>query len=550
MKKFISSLVLMSMAFGATANTTNHSSVRTDALDTPSFPAVSDMAKTQARQTAPAGEHKTYSRSSLYFYILFNVSVGEAEDYATEVIYGDNDEVYFKAPLSADKLPADTYLKGVREGNVIKASFPQKYATVMGVDCSLNRMEYRITDEANQTGMYFIADNNEITFTIKDDGSIEMEESVNFSDEIELPDFILGMTDNEDNWTGYGDFNQVYRPFEADMTTLPPNAEITKMQVGFDEYAAKVMDMAIVGDKMYLAGFNPYAPEACITGVINGDKVTFDCGQYLGIDGYFNSFAYFWAVKYEMAYDELYGDMRLQMIPIPSMECSWDAATKTLTTDKTLVVNLGNEELAYLELYHELNGKPYNANAVPAKPMAPVFDVVTEYNPDEYYKYGTARFLLPMIDVNGNLLDTSKMYYNFLIDGVPYEFKASEYEELKENMTNVPWGFTDTDMYGGYDFKANNITHIVYFYDPSMKMLDHMGLQQFYKVDESTVLASDVTYYGKPSSVALMSLESAPAEVEYYNLQGIRVDNPQNGVFVKVTKADDGSVKSSKVNMR
>ena len=48
------------------------------------------------------------------------------------------------------------------------------------------------------------------------------------------------------------------------------------------------------------------------------------------------------------------------------------------------------------------------------------------------------------------------------------------------------------------------------------------------------------------------ALESSAKEVsaEYYNLSGVRVAAPQNGVFVKVSKMSDGTVRTSKVALR
>lgn len=48
---------------------------------------------------------------------------------------------------------------------------------------------------------------------------------------------------------------------------------------------------------------------------------------------------------------------------------------------------------------------------------------------------------------------------------------------------------------------------------------------------------------------AVNAIESEVNEVsaEYYNLSGVRVANPENGIFVKVTRLSDGSVRKSKI---
>ena len=37
------------------------------------------------------------------------------------------------------------------------------------------------------------------------------------------------------------------------------------------------------------------------------------------------------------------------------------------------------------------------------------------------------------------------------------------------------------------------------------------------------------------------------ADCEYYNLQGVRVENPSDGIFIKVAKTNDGQTVSKKV---
>lgn len=481
---------------------------------------------------------------------MLGVTIGSSDSYATDIITGNDGEVYIKAPLSDDKLPSDVYMKGELKDNVITVQFPQSFATIGDSDYTLNRLEYKVTDEANKKGMYYIADNNKITYTVQQDGSIKMEESYVFSDDIDLPDFILGLTDATGNWVGYGDFNQVYTPFNDKITLMPADAEIKKMLIHFDEYAAEVKDIGFKDGKIFLPGFNTYCPEACVVGEVNGNSIVFKAGQYVGVDDDFKSFAYFWTAKYEMGLDQFTGTERLQLVPKAEIDGTLDASSLAFDTKGVFVVNLGNDELAYINLFNNVNSTVYNPDAKPAAPMAPVFDVVNEYNPDEYYQYGTVRFLLPMIDLNGNLLDTSRMYYKFFVDGVPYEFKTSEYKELKHDMVEIPWDFSDSDSYGGYDFKTHNITHIVYFYDPSMKMLDHIALQQYYKLDDGSLLTSDMTYYGKPSSVSLIEEGSDSATTEYFTLQGTKVASPADGIFIKVTRSANGTIITSKVHVR
>ncbi|MCM1225566.1 MAG: hypothetical protein NC548_65095, partial [Lachnospiraceae bacterium] len=396
-------------------------------------------------------------------------------------------------------------------------------------------------------GLYFIETaNDRIVYTVKEDGSVVMEEADYFSEEIELPKFILGLADINGNWVGYGDCNQNYVPFPDKVTYMPEGIQPEKMLMIHDEFAALVVDMATVDKKVYVTGMNEYNPAACIVGEKEGNTVVFPTGQYIGIDEYWRSFDYFLAAQYEMGYDQYAGDMRPMLAAKESLQFICDPESKTMTTDGTAVVNLGNEDLSYVNLFKEVRFKPYNIEAEPAAPMKPVFDIVDEYNPEEYYGYGKVRFLLPMLDINGNLLDTDRLYYNFLIDGKPYEFKAAMYEELDKNITDIPWGFCDTDSYGGYDFKASTITNIVYFYEPELMFDGHLGLQLFYKKNDGAVLASEPVLYST-TGVEEIACESKIVSVEYYNLQGIKFVEPQPGMCMKVTRYANGAKTCEKV---
>ena len=49
------------------------------------------------------------------------------------------------------------------------------------------------------------------------------------------------------------------------------------------------------------------------------------------------------------------------------------------------------------------------------------------------------------------------------------------------------------------------------------------------------------------SSVATLDSDAVEVSAEYYNLSGIRVANPDNGIFLKVSKLSDGTLRTSKI---
>lgn len=57
----------------------------------------------------------------------------------------------------------------------------------------------------------------------------------------------------------------------------------------------------------------------------------------------------------------------------------------------------------------------------------------------------------------------------------------------------------------------------------------------------------NVNYKGNPTGVSDLNTDNRVVAVKYYNLQGVQVDDAANGVFIKVSKLDDGKTVSTKV---
>ena len=67
---------------------------------------------------------------------------------------------------------------------------------------------------------------------------------------------------------------------------------------------------------------------------------------------------------------------------------------------------------------------------------------------------------------------------------------------------------------------------------------------------DGTILNSVKVKVGEDSGVDRIPAGSIEKSAEYYNLSGLRVSTPQHGVFVKVSRMADGSVKTSKVILK
>ena len=67
---------------------------------------------------------------------------------------------------------------------------------------------------------------------------------------------------------------------------------------------------------------------------------------------------------------------------------------------------------------------------------------------------------------------------------------------------------------------------------------------------DGTILNSVKVKVGEDSGVDRIPAGSIEKSAEYYNLSGLRVSTPQHGVFLKVSRMADGSVKTSKVILK
>jgi hypothetical protein len=87
---------------------------------------------------------------------------------------------------------------------------------------------------------------------------------------------------------------------------------------------------------------------------------------------------------------------------------------------------------------------------------------------------------------------------------------------------------------------------------------ESVGVQILYRPEEGKEFRSDILYYdlatkeatvmpvNDNSGVSSLSADRQVKNVTYYDLTGRRVTNPSNGIYVKRTAFNDGSVTTAK----
>ncbi len=87
---------------------------------------------------------------------------------------------------------------------------------------------------------------------------------------------------------------------------------------------------------------------------------------------------------------------------------------------------------------------------------------------DDDYGYGGVQLSLTRASEDGNYLNPSKLYYNMYLDDEKYTFYPDEYPELTDDLTDVPYSYSGTDLVSYGD------NHIVYFYTTGFNILGIM----------------------------------------------------------------------------
>ena len=150
---------------------------------------------------------------------------------------------------------------------------------------------------------------------------------------------------------------------------------------------------------------------------------------------------------------------------------------------------------------------------------------------------------IPATDVDGNDIFAALMSYQLFInrngEQSVYEFTTDDYLFLEENMTVVPYNYTD---YYDIDVAGKQ----VYLYGDDIDQWTAIGVKSIYTVDGESS-ESDVFWYQlKPTAINGVNANNV-VEINYYDLQGRKVDANATGLLVKQMRMQDGTTRAIKV---
>ena len=298
---------------------------------------------------APDGEHKYYNRSGdAYYYDLYP----EKQTGPVEIVFADNNEVYIKDVVYEYKIGA--WVKGTINGNTITIAANQP------IDFYEDEEEDYEATISVAWGSYYYEDyyyweeegyeraSGDITFTIDDEnGTITLDGS----DEEHIVAVFL---DGYDYFLG-GDYNTVWTYNEnyvkptTELIELPEDAEVETYNASAyfnlsgenDELTEFEVQIAVVGNDIYISGLSEEYPDAWIKGVINEDNtVTFNGAQYIGEYNYPN---YGLIPVHVIASDY---DLE-SLLNAFTFTYDPDENTLSLDVDQTILLNLLSDEDIY-----------------------------------------------------------------------------------------------------------------------------------------------------------------------------------------------------------
>lgn len=303
---------------------------------------------------------------------------------------------------------------------------------------------------------------------------------------------------------------------EGDIVTPPADAEqmLYNFQ-GHDTYSNKdkafEVWVVIEDNDIYIKGLSEYLTEGWVKGAIADGVATFPAA-------YMGTFE-FWGDAYALDFDGA------------SFTVNGDASMLTAADGYTTSV----EGEVLDEFINVTLTKALPEIATPATPT------ITEFTEDDYGHY--VKMTIPTTDVDGNEIFAALLSYQMLVDRSGeqsvYEFTTDAYEFLEENMTVVPYNFTD---YYDIDVAGKQ----VYIYGDDIDQWTAIGVKSIYTVGDESRESEIFWYQLNPTAITGISANNV-VETSYYDLQGRKVGANATGVLIKQMRMHDGSFKAVKV---
>ncbi|MBR6179850.1 MAG: thioredoxin family protein [Prevotella sp.] len=388
----------------------------------------------------------------LSFYI-FNTTVHNG---VCNVVLGENNTIYIKNIIS--QYNTGSWVKGTINGSTITIDFPQKAMEMSGTSYYVDLLSY---DEQEQ---WYLPKDGPRRLTLDYDpvtNSISTPAGSAFASSED----VVALVDKDDGWTGYADWDINVSKMDAETVAAPAGLETSDYSITAEEYEGSLVKVGFQGTDIYVQGISYTMPDAWVKGTVVGDKVIFKNGQYIGPDEQSGYHQFLVSAEGKKTWDNDQGKIVTHYnLTEGDIEFDYDEATKTLSNGSTFLVNAGTDEVYYLSAFTKALIKPFTE--VAATPLKPKKLSLEEGGIDFYqngWGWGVLTFDLSTKDVEGNYILPEKLTYQLYtrVNGEekPMTLEAGEFIYLDEDMTEIPFDFTEN-----WDIYINGATRNIYYH--------------------------------------------------------------------------------------
>lgn len=352
-----------------------------------------------------------------------------------------------------------------------------------------------------------------VTFNFdKENGTIEVPEDI----------FLVENAKPVRDFYGYGYYSGITihkgAPVVPELVELPEGVKTAEYHfAAYDTYFKKNVEYAVQvafdNTDVYFLGLSPTVPEAWVKGTLANGVVTLPENQYMGM------------------YESYFGDMD---IFFGGATFTYDAEKATFTSEEGYVTTYN--DYPYDEFANVVIAKVVEKVATPATPSILKLDYDDEYG---YMVYPN----VPLVGTEGDYLLSTKLSYQLYVDknGVvePYVLKTSDYERLSEDMTIIPYTFTDD-----WDVEPN--AYLVYIYG-DVPSWSKIGIKSIYTGGGETRESAIGWYEVDTKYTGVQHLTQNAKAVVYYDMQGRQTAASAKGLVIRQEQMEDGSVRNVKV---
>lgn len=509
-----------------TSNSHQHSTMRRAAAEDEGPTFITDMILDQ-----PAGELRQYSRSGQCFDVdAYGLFTHAQDGQLIDMVFAeDGQTVYLNSPVSTAL--SDAWVEAKIVDGKLHLPLYQCIFYNYNDDYGLGLAKLLVkVDEDGQVNPEVDLEATEATFTIGDDQSLTLD----WQDLEDGTHTVLALIYSDNlEWGGLGDWSTTYTPFTETPAVIPSTVELTDYLIKGLDTATRPVKAGTDGQNFYISSFG----QGPMIGQIQGDKVIFESGLYLGYDNMMLTY-YQTAATYESTYYDEIDYTYYELTPADKLEMQLDPETKTLTAvnaNSALVISNLKDEISEIYAYCDPVITPYVE--VPGKPATPSFYDYEDYR--DWYGQWFLDFITPLETVNGDYIMPTQLEWAIYVDDEVNVFSPEEGYYLSEDIEWFPADFND-EM-GGYDIYSELPEHMVYLYDD---LFSEIGIQTracfngqyfysdilYFNVDTFETRIQEVENDDPIVSINTLTTERAARS---YDLQGRRLDRNARGLQVR-----------------